>query len=211
MLLLYRKDTCQPFSFFFIYIPLCFYFIADHFSTPRTDSSFTFHYASTLSRSGIPKATGLLIYIPLCFYFIRPESMERLLQPGIYIPLCFYFIRRFAVVNNRTGFIYIPLCFYFITFRPSSLRLASKFTFHYASTLSVKTRSGNVGLFVFTFHYASTLSYCNSASRLLFTYLHSIMLLLYQIHCHRKISRYKFTFHYASTLSQKGTSPGTGC
>ena len=64
-------------------------------------SSFTFHYASTLSWQLSSPGIPLLIYIPLCFYFINPcvDSFSDLWL--IYIPLCFYFI---GERNTRRGF-----------------------------------------------------------------------------------------------------------
>ena len=77
-------------------------------------------------------------------------------------------------------FIYIPLCFYFIGVHAGYRMHEGKFTFHYASTLSITTPFGEekvVQIYiplcfyfiedgrlivlpckVFTFHYASTLS-----------------------------------------------------
>ena len=99
----------------FIYIPLCFYFIEYHpadllfhlsdlhstmlllyqsllYSSLFSFTSFTFHYASTLSQI-IPQCLNLLfIYIPLCFYFIEFGRPIKQLHILIYIPLCFYFI-----------------------------------------------------------------------------------------------------------------------
>ena len=55
----------------FIYIPLCFYFIAISSSGGFSASSFTFHYASTLSEKPFSRLKIVAqIYIPLCFYFI---------------------------------------------------------------------------------------------------------------------------------------------
>ena len=87
----YRIASC-----FFIYIPLCFYFIKFKLSTsfdcifhlhstmlllyrirsiyPGYSYIFTFHYASTLSPQVLICKDQLLIYIPLCFYFIYFRS-----------------------------------------------------------------------------------------------------------------------------------------
>ena len=78
-----------------------------------------------------------------------------------------------------------------------------EFTFHYASTLSIKNDGVGFAYSKFTFHYASTLSnhhwYLFDAAGY---NLHSTMLLLYPIRrglCGRGCA--SFTFHYASTLS----------
>ena len=164
-------------------------------------AAFTFHYASTLSSK--------------CrdYQYIRP----------IYIPLCFYFIRRQLKILYQEHMIYIPLCFYFIDFARYFAKLIGKFTFHYASTLSLirqqypifcsliyiplcfyfipivyKARQPCIQ---FTFHYASTLSretvICGSSN----VYLHSTMLLLYPSASPPDCPAREFTFHYASTLS----------
>ena len=78
MLLLYLVLRYRPASAPCIYIPLCFYFI-DRFCVLFADADqFTFHYASTLSISGVSSfSRSALIYIPLCFYFLSsrvPES-----------------------------------------------------------------------------------------------------------------------------------------
>ena len=117
MLLLYRLRTFRSNRAFYIYIPLCFYFIDEDGILLRYPAEFTFHYASTLSFSAYWFAVlGFFIYIPLCFYFIRAwvdysgkfetnlHSTMLLLYPytnfirsrvfSIYIPLCFYFIKK---------------------------------------------------------------------------------------------------------------------
>ena len=64
--------------------------------------SFTFHYASTLSSLQLTHYYTLdIIYIPLCFYFIRAYALWNFVQFLIYIPLCFYFIDRDAIPISR--------------------------------------------------------------------------------------------------------------
>ena len=115
MLLLYRIALPGVILCFFIYIPLCFYFIYSgcRKKTPviciyiplcfyfiyllhvfRSNAlSSTFHYASTLSAGDRHKHDhDRQIYIPLCFYFIGTQGMKRIDLICIYIPLCFYFI-----------------------------------------------------------------------------------------------------------------------
>ena len=78
---------------FSIYIPLCFYFITLQVRQSSNDTSFTFHYASTLSgRADRKKTRSNVIYIPLCFYFIVSVPCKQIWGYRIYIPLCFYFI-----------------------------------------------------------------------------------------------------------------------
>ena len=123
-----------------------------------TSSSFTFHYASTLSeRAGCTKtdiqnlhSTMLLLYLSL----IQPEHLLR----KIYIPLCFYFIGFSALFFFLKILIYIPLCFYFIADAVDYANGKQQFTFHYASTLSNLPAELSHHIYRFTFHYASTLS-----------------------------------------------------
>ena len=71
------QDRC------FIYIPLCFYFISDWLGRHLIHSTFTFHYASTLSPEGLHWfRSPNPIYIPLCFYFIYRLSDR--LQSALY-------------------------------------------------------------------------------------------------------------------------------
>ena len=116
MLLLYRHARAGMRWRIYIYIPLCFYFIAYRDNCPDAYVQFTFHYASTLSYARTPEFADLFnlhstmlllylislmlftrpffIYIPLCFYFIPDGRQDLLSGHGIYIPLCFYFIRK---------------------------------------------------------------------------------------------------------------------
>ena len=85
--------------------------------------------------------------------------------------------------RQRTAWItiYIPLCFYFIAETAQTVAEEASFTFHYASTLSVRFFNAKILSLLFTFHYASTLSYTVQSGDCLSTI---------------------FTFHYASTLSE---------
>ena len=102
---------------------------------------FTFHYASTLS----------VIGIDLGITTLHLHSTMLLLYPW----------------GDRVVFfelrIYIPLCFYFINLGRDYINVVNKFTFHYASTLSLP--------------YAFLI--------LKHRNLHSTMLLLYRIDSHR--------------------------
>ena len=124
-----------PVNPFFIYIPLCFYFIR----VPLRSLGILLHLHSTMLLLYLIVVDLVLcsavIYIPLCFYFISFRSFSSAssvnlhstmlllyllsLLSGrcydqIYIPLCFYFIgvRKDLLVYHSA--IYIPLCFYFI-------------------------------------------------------------------------------------------------
>ena len=115
MLLLYRHARAGMRWRIYIYIPLCFYFIAYRDNCPDAYVQFTFHYASTLSYARTPEfadlfnlhSTMLLLYLISLMLFTRPFF--------IYIPLCFYFIETLEVENIHPEI----------------------FTFHYASTLSI--------------------------------------------------------------------------
>ncbi len=123
-----------------IYIPLCFYFIdlqnitqslgfyhlhstmlllypPDRRTWKRQRSTFTFHYASTLSaeRARLQWSCNR-IYIPLCFYFIH----RRIDQSGQSNSFTFHYASTLSRIPARSG---VP---------------AFPFTFHYASTLSGK-------------------------------------------------------------------------
>ena len=165
----------------FIYIPLCFYFIEYHpadllfhlsdlhstmlllyqsllYSSLFSFTSFTFHYASTLSycpscQGGrnqqftfhyastlsqiIPQCLNLLfIYIPLCFYFIEFGRPIKQLHILIYIPLCFYFILEDYYMPEYANNLHSTMLLLYQSLLYSSLFSFSSFTFHYASTLS---------------------------------------------------------------------------
>ena len=50
MLLLYRRLIFAPFLLCLLYIPLCFYYISESSSESTGNATFTFHYASTISK-----------------------------------------------------------------------------------------------------------------------------------------------------------------
>ena len=109
---------------------------------PPCSQPFTFHYASTLSPRSQNMLCHIYIYIPLCFYFIRCCEQVSEIQDIIYIPLCFYFIRWSRERTALRISIYIPLCFYFINRLLWDGWKAFWFTFHYASTLSMRLGDG---------------------------------------------------------------------
>ena len=152
-------------------------------SKTRRIYKFTFHYASTLScwpswRKAWPgsylHSTMLLLY-----------QMKTGSYYGILLNLHSTMLLLYRSAHWRWSqgcWIYIPLCFYFIFFVNFSHSISSKFTFHYASTLSESRAEGRIWPHSFTFHYASTLSLDCIFPRYCF---------------------YRFTFHYASTLSKR--------
>ena len=130
----------------------------------RAWSTFTFHYASTLSCKQKLVDELSRIYIPLCFYFIE----KHLAGVRCFCLFTFHYASTLSFVTDADrglSGIYIPLCFYFIGIRCCPEWTEPQFTFHYASTLSdTKVAPGYDG-YAFTFHYASTLSRtaCDSA------------------------------------------------
>ena len=76
----------------------------------------------------------------------------------IYIPLCFYFILFTSCLTARKALIYIPLCFYFIDDRFSGETYIFKNLHSTMLLLYLLALEFNTRLTKFTFHYASTLS-----------------------------------------------------
>ena len=177
---------------------------------PDIQSQFTFHYASTLS--DFPSCTfnsDFYIYIPLCFYFIQ----NRRSSTDVRFKFTFHYASTLSASRlfllPPFGIIYIPLCFYFILW--TLLRKAgfSTFTFHYASTLSNSEYDIPHRIAKFTFHYASTLSRHIISSFDEILHLHSTMLLLYPSgFVTVAADQNLFTFHYASTLSTNLSASG---
>ena len=126
--------------------------------------------------SGAPYS---VIYIPLCFYFIGESVRVYLVLVHIYIPLCFYFIQEINRPLVQSIRIYIPLCFYFIGSGLTQLRQQSRFTFHYASTLSCPACGRKVmGKSIYIplcFYFITENAYVKN----MIEHLHSTMLLLY--------------------------------
>ena len=179
MLLLYPTPASAIRATWVLYIPLCFYFIAEaehfHVSAPIS----TFHYASTLSLSGgrrpVPSSPSTFHYAStLSLLKLDPTNTQLSLHS---IMLLLYLVRHTSALDIII--LYIPLCFYFISSSSSSPQSSSSSTFHYASTLSVQCvlQFGDTGA------------------------LHSIMLLLYPDSTSPTSAEKSSTFHYASTLS----------
>ena len=99
-------------------------------------------------------------------------------------------------------YIYIPLCFYFISRAHHPPWALCRFTFHYASTLSIPLSTYSRRWSAFTFHYASTLSVgqgLDLCRDTIFTF-HYASTLSWSPSL-VSVETVKFTFHYASTLS----------
>ena len=123
MLLLYPRAYQMRTGDYLIYIPLCFYFIRQWFGHPRVRypnlhstmlllyppnltvrylraCQFTFHYASTLSKTNHPDALHLTdLHSTMLLLYPAPRAGKASARP-IYIPLCFYFIRSKTAVGK---------------------------------------------------------------------------------------------------------------
>ena len=142
-----------------IYIPLCFYFI-EHIAIFLYDPwSFTFHYASTLSKFKTSGRRELMnLHSTMLLLYRRRRVLRKCLR-RIYIPLCFYFILQALPYMSLTTWIYIPLCFYFI--KKTGLIFPSGITNLHSTMLLLyrfSPRAERILWPTFTFHYASTLS-----------------------------------------------------
>ena len=146
-------------------------------------NGFTFHYASTLSATGVEIAENGKVFT---FHYASTLSRNALdnmrLQICIYIPLCFYSILTACCFNfiphshlHSTMLLLYPLL------SDRNKAFISSFTFHYASTLSQTAEQISLKVSKFTFHYASTLSLLMALSCALVIHLHSTMLLLYPV------------------------------
>ena len=143
-------------------------------------SGFTFHYASTLS--AFPATLFITLFnlhsIMLLLYrvsVLRPCADGRIFTFHYASTLSGQTKTR-LIINTRFTFHYastLSLCFC------RGRHAWNGFTFHYASTLSISRRGYPNYQFIFTFHYASTLSGLVQKDQYYFSYLHSIMLLLY--------------------------------
>ena len=130
------QDIWQVIRHRLIYIPLCFYFICIViFSVKLNDdlhSTMLLLYRSSSRRT--LQAFCDLHSTMLLLYQKRAANIERFAY--IYIPLCFYFIWSSDGNSVSCKHIYIPLCFYFIGTTMANRPGEYAFTFHYASTLS---------------------------------------------------------------------------
>ena len=186
-----------------IYIPLCFYFIEDKAIENEVHnylhstmlllypeypvsyspvSTFTFHYASTLSkmRKAGWKVTRLYLHSTMLLLYLCC-SMRFLPRWMIYIPLCFYFIKKTGLIfpSGITNLHSTMLLLY--RFSPRAERILwPTFTFHYASTLSRlgdRLRNSVCAIYIpLCFYFIGSMLKLQRSSML---NLHSTMLLLY--------------------------------
>ena len=183
MLLLYRERCIPVHPKGFIYIPLCFYFIM---TTPR---------------SRIKKPC---IYIPLCFYFIehiaiflydpwsftfhyastlsQTKGFEEMFEKNLHSTMLLLYLAGFAVYeSNNLNLHSTMLLLYQENWAYLSIGY-HKFTFHYASTLSILSESWEDSLadiYIPLCFYFIKARWSTSQQRL--CNLHSTMLLLYRI------------------------------
>ena len=174
--------------------------------------AFTFHYASTLSLLSqyclYPDLTFTFHYASTLSLQTRPLRLRQLHLHSIMLLL--YPWRPWS--TSLIQIIYIPLCFYFIVWRCREESGHAKFTFHYASTLS--DVFWPITWMKFYLHSIMLLLYQLTMRQFIVFYfhLHSIMLLLYRytpVVCAYAVSL--FTFHYASTLSNWSASEKIFC
>ena len=105
--------------------------------------------------------------------------------------------------------LYIPLCFYYIIDASCSWLAYSVFTFHYASTISTRTRGRrtreNLLYIPLCFYYILKLS----KPFLVWIHLYIPLCFYYIAKSDQSAAGLlPFTFHYASTISRKGRIPG---
>ena len=104
MLLLYRRPPLVDLRLdVLIYIPLCFYFIIASHNFNSRSILFTFHYASTLSRTKSKLDTTLVLFTfhyASTLSFPKDYIIDR--DYNIYIPLCFYFILRHRIQHTHS-------------------------------------------------------------------------------------------------------------
>ena len=201
MLLLYQNSHQLSRTQTAIYIPLCFYFIKIAAANSISGYSFTFHYASTLSRLQLQIASAdthlhstmlLLYHYPwkdssygepeFTFHYASTLSSWMMLATAMTTKFTFHYASTLSGSLRRSllsSLIYIPLCFYFISsaahaaifFFPIYIPLC----FYFILTKSTKSSCNCL----FTFHYASTLSLISTQNTSHNHNLHSTMLLLY--------------------------------
>ena len=182
MLLLYRLCGLLIFFVFFIYIPLCFYFIRFKFEV---------------------KSEADTIYIPLCFYFIKEGTRSCLSAgPNLHSTMLLLYLLSYWIISSVFSNLHSTMLLLYRLSPRLRRRPPSQFTFHYASTLSWQNpcRKDRILIYIplcfyfirfrqlisghlvkFTFHYASTLSGFLRALAALAVNLHSTMLLLYRL------------------------------
>ena len=141
---------------------------------------FTFHYASTISTTALPRVSTHPIYIPLCFYYIIFLFWQLDIMSGYLHSTMLLLYHVLSGWRFRLIFIYIPLCFYYI-------RKLLKY--------SISSRSYLHSTMLLLYRIGVTVRDSPDSN------LHSTMLLLYLVSITRERSMLLFTFHYASTIS----------
>ena len=117
----YASTISEP---FFIYIVFSAYF--------------TFHYASTISFLPFPFAVYIISFT---FHYAstisRHAARDTAAEPPLHSTMLLLY-HNWCYWQVRWLLLYIPLCFYYIT--PLKIQIDTKisFTFHYASTISMR-------------------------------------------------------------------------
>ena len=136
-----------------LYIPLCFYYIETDMEVIKSFAYFTFHYASTISKSIKDTApvvsslhsTMLLLYLLINLYkktknatlhstmlllYLQPKTELRSRNP-LYIPLCFYYIPLLfsPSIFFNTGTLFVYLLSSLISFQKLSTFHFTKYKF----------------------------------------------------------------------------------
>ena len=159
MLLLYREQEKAGCPVWYIYIPLCFYFIM----------------------KSIPCQCGnSQIYIPLCFYFITTRTHS---QKASWSNLHSTMLLLYQTPVGFTPFVSMylhstMLLLYHVVLAPCAFS-ANIFTFHYASTLSSAFLSSFCNFQIIYIPLCFYFIYAPDRTHNKNTYLHSTMLLLY--------------------------------
>ena len=159
MLLLYLRMTFNPVSSSHLYIPLCFYYIKCQIYYCYSGYSFTFHYASTISKTQWIKTT---IKYNFTFHYASTISVKNRLSVLTHSAFTFHYA---STISNNPRSVATAiktlhstmLLLYLDATIPNIVAIA--FTFHYASTISTVPGCTGCSIVPFTFHYASTISH----------------------------------------------------
>ena len=131
---------------------------------------------------------------------------------SIYIPLCFYFILLYLFDLAVDQHLHSTMLLLYLHIATTHAIRKSKFTFHYASTLSFTRLYVPIVICRFTFHYASTLSMSSLSHWMMgrrFTFHYASTLSIWRLKM--EFINEWFTFHYASTLSRYFFSTDINC
>ena len=150
MLLLYhlcddRGIDCKP-----IYIPLCFYFIFVRYPFPGYAVPFTFHYASTLSRTAITASdAGLNLHSTMLLLYQHRLWSRRRYFPHLHSTMLLLYPGRARGMAHPERYLHSTMLLLYLT-HPAGLFLpVIPFTFHYASTLSDCARHCVMEFFIY--------------------------------------------------------------